>query len=184
MRVAEIRGVKLCTLVFPRNDVGHLDEVRNAGFTGYRTRLARPSGLAGRAVRIAEEFNLWAEPQRSADAEQGLVPIPPGYFFNWRRGMRRFVPAGITRRRWDSLLRRSAEDGGIVHLWLHPHNLITAPDTAASLERVLADVAEMRASGDIRVMTQEQYCRELLASGPAESRSGARPLKAEPVRLG
>ena len=163
-RVAEIKGVSLRTLIFPRNLVGHLDEVRQAQFIGFRTALPSAGGMAGRGLRIAEEFNIWRFPQQSRPIDRhGLVPIPAGYFFNWRHGMRRWVPSEITQMRWRNLLRRGA-NGGVVHLWLHPHNLITAPGTAASLERILAEVAEMRSRGLLRILTQEEYCREQLAS--------------------
>lgn len=162
-RVADLKGVRLRTLVFPRNQVGHVDEVREAGFIGYRDRLRRPGGIAGRAFRIADEFNVLSAPQKRVRADHGLVPIPPGYFFNWRHGLRRLVSPGVTRTRWRNMLRQSASEGGVVHLWLHPHNLATVPAMADALERTLSDVAEMNARGELRVLTQDAYCREVLA---------------------
>lgn len=163
-RAAELKGIDLRTFIFPRNMVGHLQQVRDAGFIGYRTALPSAGGMAGKGLRVVEEFNLWPAPQPRFPLEpNGLVPIPAGYFFNWRYGMRRWVPSEVTQIRWRNLLRRGAE-GGVVHLWLHPHNLITAPDTADSLERVLGEVAEARAAGLVQILTQEEYCREQLSA--------------------
>ena len=164
VQVAHSKQIDLQTFIFPRNEVGHLDEIRKAGFVGYRTALRRVNGMGGRAIRIAEELNLWRLPQQSMPvADNGLVPIPAGYFFNWRYGTRRLIPPEITHMRWRNLLRRGAR-GGVVHLWLHPHNLVTASDTAHALERFLAEVAEARAAGRIRIATQAEYCREQLSS--------------------
>jgi hypothetical protein len=49
----------------------------------------------------------------------------------------------------------------VVHLWFHPHNLITGPSTATLLEAVLSEVATLRDAGKIQVLTQNQYCREM-----------------------
>lgn len=166
-RAAKLKGVELRTFIFPRNMVGRLQQVRDAGFSGYRTALPSAGGMTGKGLRIAEEFNLWRAPQPRMPVEaNGLVPIPAGYFFNWRYGPRRWVPPEVTQLRWRNLLRRGA-GGGVVHLWLHPHNLITAPDTADSLERVLAEVAEARTAGLLRVLTQAEYCCEQLSSAAA-----------------
>lgn len=164
--VADMRRIELRTLIFPRNEVGHLEQVRSAGFVGYRTALPGMTGLMGRAARTMQEFNIWRLPQQRMPVTDGLVPIPAGHFFNWRHGIRRIVPAKTTELRWRNLLRR-ASDGTVVHLWLHPHNLVTASDMTDALERVLADVAERRAAGSLRVMTQEQYCGEVLKGASA-----------------
>ena len=83
------------------------------------------------AASLAAEFNTHPSPQPEEPGDRTLIAIPPGYFFNWRFGARRRVPREVTVARWSNLLRRTAREGGVAHLWLHPHNLITAPDTAA-----------------------------------------------------
>jgi hypothetical protein len=162
---ARLKGLELETFVFPRNEVGHLAALKRHGFIGYRQRLRRPPGQLGRALGLAEEFNLWAPPQQPARAVNGLVPIPSGRFLNWRFGLRGKVPPQATAARWRHQLRSAAQNGGVVHLWLHPHNLITGPGTAALLENVLAEAGSLRDRGEIRVLTQRDYCREQLALG-------------------
>ena len=93
-----------------------------------------------------------------APDREGLVAIPAGRFFNWRFGLRRMVPPQVTKARWRNPLDRCVQGGGIVHLWLHPHNLITGPGTGAVLSDVLADVARLRDQGKIEVLTQRDYC--------------------------
>jgi len=162
--VARLKGLSLETFIFPRNEVGHLAELKASGFLGYRERLQRPRGRLGRALSLAEEMNVLAGAQRPSPHHDGLVPIPSGRFLNWRFGARAWIPAAATKARWSHLL-RSAGAGDVVHLWLHPHNLITAPDTEPLLEAVLDDVAAMRDAGRISVVTQRDYCREVITGG-------------------
>jgi hypothetical protein len=144
--------------------VGHLPLLARKGYIGYRELLRRPGGKLGRIVRLAEEFNIWPAAQPAAhEMSNELVRIPPGYFFNWRFGSRRRVPAGATVKRWQNLIDKAAATGGVAHLWLHPHNLITGPETRSTLDQVLGYAARMRDAGRIVIQTQEQYCEEILA---------------------
>lgn len=161
---ASLKKVELRTLVFPRNDVGNLPALRSANYLGYRERLMRPGGRRGQAMAFAEEFAVGRRPQVPLRTLEGLVAIPPGHFFNWRFGMRRIVPPKVTELRWRNQLRRCTREGGVVHLWLHPHNLITGPGTAAVLAAVLAEVATLRDRGRIEVLTQRAYCERQLAA--------------------
>ncbi|MFL6727006.1 MAG: hypothetical protein ACJ8FS_10910 [Sphingomicrobium sp.] len=165
--VGRLKSLSLETFVFPRNEVGHLAELRAHGFIGYRERLRRPKGRLGRALSLAEELNLWAPSQQQSTIADGIVPIPSGRFLNWRFGARSLVPTIATVRRWRHQLRDAVANGGVVHLWLHPHNLITAPATESLLQRVLAEVADMRDSGQLRIVTQRDYCRETIGRAPS-----------------
>lgn len=161
--VAALKGVRLRTLIFPRNMVGQLEVLRRNGYVGYREMLRRPPGKLGRVVRLAEEFNIWPPPQKAVRARKGeLVRIPAGRFFNWRFGSRRRVPPGVTVKRWTNLIDRAAATGGVAHLWLHPHNLITGPETRATLEQVLRHAARLRDAGRLLMETQAQYCERML----------------------
>jgi len=170
-RVAELKAVRLRTFVYPRNDVGNLAVLRQAGYVGFRERLARPGGPVGRITRLGEEFNIRPSLHRRKSADDGLVPIPPGYFFNWRFGARRYIPASVTIARWKGLLNRAATEDGIAHLWLHPHNLITGAGTGETLEAVLAHAARLRDQGRLEIRTQAEFCEEVLA--------GSRSLKSK-----
>ncbi|MCL6682698.1 polysaccharide deacetylase family protein [Sphingomonas alba] len=155
-KVAKLKGVVLESLVFPRNEVGNLQAVSAAGYLGYRERLNRKGG---RVAALLGEFSTSTEPQQPIGGTTGLVAIPSGHFFNWRFGARRLVPPARTVARWRNHLQTCAREGGVVHLWLHPHNLITGPGTAEVLEQALAEVARLRDAGRIEVLTQRDYCR-------------------------
>lgn len=158
--VAGELGVAPVTFVYPRNLVGHPEELRALGFAGYRDRLPVRPGPLGRLGNLLSEFDLAERPQPDADAGDP-VAIPSGHFFNWRLGLRRRVPRGVTVARWRGMLDRAARDGGVVHLWLHPHNVISAPETFDVLADVVALVAERRDRGLLAVETQAGYCARL-----------------------
>lgn len=158
--VARLKGIKPSTFVYPRNSVGHVAALEQGGYVGYR--LARPRTSRLRA--LAAELNLWPHAETGAPPAPGeAVAIPAGYFLNWRFGARRYVPRAVTVRRWKTVLDRAAATGGVAHLWFHPHNFITAPSTRETLEEILSYAASLRAKGQLRIVTQEQYCDELLA---------------------
>lgn len=162
-QVAAMRGIALETLVFPRNQVGHLDLLKPNGFAGFRDRLTRPGGKVGMLMALASELNINERTQPArAPAAGEPVRIPAGYFFNWRVGMRKRVPRVVTKLRWKKLLERSG-GGDVVHLWLHPHNIITGPETLASLEEILREVADRRHQGKVEALTQADYCRRIAA---------------------
>lgn len=151
--VSEAKGVSPTTFIFPRNTVGHLSYLRNNGFIGYRTRL----NVAGRLQSLAREMNILEKSQVVSKVTDGLVPIPAGHFLNWRHGLRRFIPKSVTVSRWKSILNDAASTDSVAHLWLHPHNLISAPSTADTLQAVLAYAAKLRNAGLINIQTQHEY---------------------------
>lgn len=158
-----MRGLALETLVFPRNQVGHVDLLASHGLLGYRQRFARGGGGLAKAAALASELNMFERPQPDAvRTRDRAIAIPSGHFFNWRVGARRMVPRWTTAKRWRNLL-TSAGTGEVVHLWLHPHNIITGPETLPLLERVLRDVARLRDAGRVEIATQASYCRALAA---------------------
>ena len=143
------------TFVYPRNLVAHTQLLADHGFQGFRTARASRS----RTASLLSEFNLFERPDALSPGT-GIVAIPSGYFLNWRSGLRRVVPPVVTKLRARHLLDQ-ARDGGVVHYWLHPENVATAPTTIGLLQMLLREVAVRRDAGRCDVMTQIDYCRSL-----------------------
>lgn len=143
------------TFVFPRNEVAHVDLLAEIGIKGYR--LARTYG--SRAASFASEFNLFSAPECDVPTIGPLCPIPAGYFVNWRHGARRLVPRRLSGFRARQMLLRAERTNGIVHYWLHPENLASAPETLDNLRDIVEIAARMRDAGRCQIMTQESYCR-------------------------
>jgi hypothetical protein len=160
--IAHLKGVKLETFIYPRNHVGFVSMLPQHGYLGYREGLSRPEGKLGRVSGIVSQFNVFEKGQPSRSSVDGTpIPIPCGYPFNWRTGVRRLVPKAVTVQRWHGIMRRASERREVAHLWLHPHNIITGPETLIVLEQVLRDAAKLRDAGSISIVTQAQYCRTL-----------------------
>jgi hypothetical protein len=62
------------------------------------------------------------------------------------------------------LLKRASSDNGIAHFWVHPENLAYSPDTAILLEIILREVARLRETNQIEVLTQFDYCQRQRAA--------------------
>jgi hypothetical protein len=142
------------TFVYPRNLIAHPELLARHGFLGFRT--ARPA--RSRSASLLSEFNLFETAQQPESCRE-IVHIPSGFFLNWRSGLRRLVPAEVTRLRAKRLLAAAASDGGIVHYWLHPENIASAPATLEPFRALASEVARSRDAGDCDVMTQLGYCR-------------------------
>lgn len=142
------------TFVYPRNLVAHVDVLRRRGFAGFR--MARPK--RSRAISLLSEFNPFEDPDCPISSD-GIVPIPAGFFLNWRSGPRRLVPPTFTRLRAARLLDAARESGAIVHYWLHPENIASAPSTLALLASLVREVALRRDAGTCDVLRQIDYCR-------------------------
>lgn len=157
--IAASKGIILETFVYPRNQIGYKELLFQNGYVGYRERLKSNSALLERPQSLLRELDVFARAQPHFEDTKGLCRIPSGYFFNWRHGLRSAIPRSLTRHRWNSILRDAAENGGIAHLWFHPHNLIDGPTTYEVLEDVLKLAAKLRDMGDIKVETQAEYAR-------------------------
>jgi peptidoglycan/xylan/chitin deacetylase (PgdA/CDA1 family) len=144
------------TFVYPRDRVAHVDVLAAHGFEGFRT--ARPK--RSRAASLLSEFDLSAVPEQ-AGVSSGIVPIPAGFFLNWRSGLRKLVPPAVTIARARRLLDVAARSAGIVHYWLHPENVASAPATLGLLRSLVHEVAKRRDSGHCQILTQLAYCRSL-----------------------
>lgn len=142
------------TFVYPRNLVAHSDVLAEHGFAGFRTARVPRS----RASSLLSELNLFETPEHPSRSN-GIVHIPAGFFLNWRHGLRALVPPAVTRARARRLLNAAARDNGIVHYWLHPENIVSAPATLQLLRMLIREVAEAREAGRCEVLTQLAYCR-------------------------
>jgi hypothetical protein len=140
------------TIVFPRNQIGHLSLLRSIGFENYRDGLAN-DGLS-KAGKLLAEFNLNAGCERQAlKIENGWGVCSAGNFLNWPSGVRSLVPVAITIKRWKTMLRTAAEHGGHVHMWFHPHNLVTAPLMKTSFEEIMRFAGGLVRNNDLVNLT-------------------------------
>ena len=140
------------TIVFPRNLIGHLDQLRQFGFENYRDGLAQ--GKSGRVTNLLREFVPFARCDQTPPRRQGGWRVArPGAFLNWPSGGRALVPVALTVIRWKAMLRDAADHGGDVHMWFHPHNLITAPSMQTSFAEIIRFAGELVKTGHLKNLT-------------------------------
>jgi len=77
------------------------------------------------------------------------------FFINWRSGLRRFVPIWLTILIFRFELKHACKHDGVVHIWLHPHNLLTGKDQLKLLNCMLSVVNEYRSNDSLKVLTQK-----------------------------
>jgi hypothetical protein len=168
-RLAEERGIDLRSFVFPRNSVGHLDVVKQYGYTCYRGKSARSSSSdALRLVRklrgVAMEFVPIAPPMSECSVTEGLVNIPASMLIRSRSGWRRIIPVQFTQARAQKGIARAVETGAIFHLWTHPLNFACRSDAMFELVRqIFATVDQKRSQGLIRTCTMAEVAEDFIA---------------------
>jgi len=157
----ERNSLELSTFIYPRNQIQYQEALNDFDYLGYRQCDLQNAAYANRLKILQDECNI----RKQSDVHSMLanpISIPPGTFLNWRHGPRRAIPKSITMRRWTNVLKHAVSTGGVAHLWLHPHNLITAKGQVELFEDAISRVAEFRNSELIKAMTQSDYCKEIV----------------------
>ena len=154
--VHQEHGLPFRSLVFPRNQVAHLDLIAQAGIEVFRSVDAGVLETVGRRaphlrplVNLADKALPVAPPVvLPVRRENGLIELPSSLMLIGRNGLRKVVTAASLRAKLRAGLRRSVESGHLFHLWFHPSNFYTAMDSQFDvLDSVLGEAAELRRQG-------------------------------------
>ena len=156
----EKNSIELSTFIYPRNQIKFLDQLNDFNYAGYRQCDIQNSAYANRFRILQDECNIGRKSDTHSLSAKPIA-IPPGTFLNWRRGPRRVIPKWVTLKRWSNVLDHAVASGGVAHLWMHPHNLITARGQVDLFEDAIASVAKTQRSGLIKSVTQAEYCKEI-----------------------
>jgi hypothetical protein len=153
--VAKARGIELKSLVPPRHQFNHdyAQIVANAGFTNCR------SNAAGWLYKESQGARYFRSDIRAGRLIDHFVPITGDQVVRWDEipfvGPLCCLPASFFLRAYSPALRRldtlrfhriargikhAARDGGVFHLWWHPHNAGAHTDEYLALLRKLLDV--------------------------------------------
>lgn len=152
------RGVRPDSFVFPVNRVGYRDLLAEHGFVCYRGNS--PDDRSGTEKFTDAVLDRGAPPivQPSVD-EHGLVNVPASTNLFAFEGWARSFVAGLHGDPVESRVKRGLDhlcDGdGVLHLWLHPHDL-RRPRHFDRLRSVLDAVARGRETGAFQVETMRR----------------------------
>lgn len=168
-KIAQQFGIRGDVFIYPRNRVGYLDELKEAGFRAFRAPDATQFRNGHDGVRkilgtLADFFAV--TPQAVAPyIDHELVAIPGSMMLRSMDGWRRVIPLRARRARILKGLERAIRDGGIFHLWFHPLNLYSSQEKIFDLlEECCGRVNLLRERDDLRVLTMGEIASEYLAT--------------------
>ncbi|WP_255149584.1 polysaccharide deacetylase family protein [Halorarius halobius] len=175
--LANAEDIDLASFVFPRNNVGHLDVLAEWGFTCYRgeTPVARTDSRLRRLLQAT--VGDWTPPLVEPRLDSyGMVNVPASlYLFSFEGRARSLVEPVFG----DPVVRQAcrgidaAADGdGVLHLWLHPNNLVDDRDR----DRMRAILEHVERRG-VRVETMRGVAERVLdglaaSAVPVDRRDG------------
>lgn len=147
-------GLDVSTLVFPRNRVGFTDMLAEAGIRAYRDAPL----YYGLQPRWKAEMLRYLQPQVSQPHAEAGIPlkIPGGSLLAFRRKYR-LPPDFMVVKRWQAMIDHAVAYGQVVHVWMHPHNMIDGLGQKELFDQVLAYAASHIRAGRLRNPTQHEY---------------------------
>lgn len=165
---ARPHDVTFRSFVYPRNAVTYPEVLAEFDYTSYRGPAPRnPTGLRRPVGKLLDT----AFPRRiplvhpTVD-ENGLVNLPASLFLfglqGWTRATLSPVFGDPVVRQVMGATDRAARRDGVLHLWLHPNNLLDERDVAR-VRDILAYVRRQADETDLTVRTMRDVANEVLA---------------------
>ena len=175
--VAERRGVKLTSIVFPRNQISapHLRVCREMGLTAFRgnervwfheARRDSEQTLPMRAFRLIDSYlPLGGAHVRRPELVEGLVDVAASRFLRPVRSSGAFEKLRLGR--ITSAMETAARTGQVFHLWWHPHNFgVNTQANLSFLQAVLDRFGELSSRYGMRSMSMAALADEVLNGRP------------------
>lgn len=168
--IAKDWGIEARSFGFPRNRVAHVDLLRDANFSIYRSvdRISHlVPGITHRGINaVAHDFLGSRPPLVSPLTEDGIVSIPGSLMLRYPHSWRALIPDSSRRRRLRSGLGAAIRDGGLFHVWFHPINLFPGkPRLLSVFEAFAAELEKAVMSDEVRNLTMAELADEVLESG-------------------
>lgn len=147
--IAKEFDISLKSFVFPRNEVGHVDLLKEAGFTVYRG--PDISRWKGNQSYLTRKMNAAADrlliSPTSPILRKDIWEIPTClHFRNDRKPFNSFWQAKVG-------IRRAIEQRKVFSMYLHPWDLLVCPPLKKDLDSLLSMVSEWRDRGELSVVT-------------------------------
>lgn len=173
---AEAQGVRLRSIVFPRNQVNpaYLPDCLAAGIVAYRgneraaiyrAAAASGQGRLRRAGRLADAYlNLTGRNGVVPRAEDGMVNVASSRFLRpWSPRLAALEPLRL--RRVLGAMRNAAAEGELFHIWFHPHNFgLHQEENFAVMERIAGEAARLREAHGWPSLTMAEAAQRALAA--------------------
>lgn len=158
---AEKEGLKLRSFVFPRNNVGYIDELKNYGFEAYRG--AEPTWYRGfpnkrrKVCHIIDQLLAISPPVSLPKYEQGIYNIPGSMFYRPTDGIRNLIPINLKINKAKKGIKKAIRDKKVFHLWFHPFNIATSQEKLLyGLEEIFKEVQKRRENGELETKSMDE----------------------------
>jgi hypothetical protein len=170
-KVSNFKNRQGMTFIYPKNLIGYIKELREAGFIGYRDGIRTFNrGRNSRLYEISRRINniikeiIPRQPSQNHFDPGGIICIPGGASLNWRYGLRQNIPINFTVKKWEKTINHAILHGKVVHLYTHPHNFITGDRMYFLLEEILKKVSQAMERNELVNKTQKEYAESLITS--------------------
>lgn len=151
-------GRTVRSVIFPRDQARFRLELAAVRPMHYRLSPAFMLPAGGwRHILARTRLQLGAIPAMTvAEGRHGETYQSGSLFFNWPAGRGEWLRQARLERQQARLLAALERGGGSHHVWLHPFNLARTPRHYELFAGFLSQVARLRDSGKVEVLTMEQ----------------------------
>lgn len=163
---AEKLGLVLQSFVFPRNSVGHLEVLAEAGFVAFRgpapSWFGRLPGKASRIGHLLDNLLPLSPPAVSPQREAGLWNLPASSYYPPTDRWWGLIPVSLRACKLKRGLRQAVKQRRLMHMWFHAFNLATDTDRLLhNLEDIFAEVYRHREAGLLDNPTMRELAHAL-----------------------
>jgi hypothetical protein len=161
-------GIGFQSFVFPRNCVGHLAFLRDAGVKVFRSRdlgwhqtaRERLGVRVGQAANLIDKALPLAPECLRPRLRDGMVELPTSMLLLARNGLRGLIPPISVVTKARSGLERACTTGDLFHLWFHPSNFYYDSERQLTvLERILERAAQLREQGRLDIVPMRYFAQ-------------------------
>ena len=153
------------SFVFPRNQVGFLNELKKFDYITYRG--DEPSWYDGfnrylkKLAHMVDQFFAITPPAVEPVDYDGILNIPASMLYLSMDGFRKYIPLSSRVRKAKKGIDKAIKKEKIFHLWFHPFNLASNSDKLLlGLEEIVKYANEKRDKGLLEIKTMDQVYNE------------------------
>lgn len=157
---AEKLSLKLRSFVFPRNEVGYIDELSGFGFRVFRgmepTWYRRFPNKLRKVCHIIDQFLAITPPVSLPEYKEGLYNISGSMFYLPMNGFRSLIPINFRIHKARKGIKKAVRDKKVFHLWFHPFNIATNQEKLLyGLEEIFKEVCLRRENGELKTKSMD-----------------------------
>ena len=117
-------------------------------------------------ARLLDSLAPWPPPVTYPKKDGMLWDIPASYFYPHRDAWAKIIPLRVSAQKARLGLDRAVGHRSMFHLWFHPFNLASDPDTLLNgLQTIFSRVNTLRSEGALANLTMADLAASLRPTG-------------------